>query len=200
MQDHVTPASFVTAGVLWDTGKQILTTLHEWKMSCDAGMSDMVGWKRTLSISGLIYSVVTALGRALNHRTYQHNSVRACLCMGDVLCTLEIFSIPATNISHDNQVTKSLFPRNVLLTLISQFCIWSLCDSKAWRSWLRCNDDIKMNLRNMNWECGLDSVSSGYDICTGPCEEGNGTVHKRRGISSPEQLSASLEGLCSFKF
>jgi hypothetical protein len=45
VQDHVTPASFVTAGVLWDTEKQILTTLHELKMSCDAGMSDMVGGK-----------------------------------------------------------------------------------------------------------------------------------------------------------
>jgi hypothetical protein len=43
----------------------MLMTLYEWKMSCNAAMSDMVGRKRTRPrpISGLIYIVVIAIAK-----------------------------------------------------------------------------------------------------------------------------------------
>jgi len=41
--------------------------------------------------------------------------------------------------------------------------------------WRRCEDNIKMDLKEAGCVCGLDSTGSGYSPVTGSCKRGNET-------------------------
>jgi hypothetical protein len=71
---------------------------------------------------------------------------------------------------------------------------------KKCRHWHRWDDNIKMDLRNNVWGCGLDSSELGKSPVVGSCQRGiepSGYIKSHEISSVAEWLSANQEGLCS---